>query len=130
MVRRGDQHQERRDNNQRQDGGKGQAIDDGRRQRDPPLGRGRADGHLMVQKLDVQAKGDGQHAKDSGQRGQHHRAGPFAAGLKDRLDLGNAFAAQGDEGVDQHDVVVHHDPGQRDDPDAGHHHAERLAHDH
>ena len=33
------------------------------------------------------------------------------------------------EGVDQHDVVVHHDAGERDDADARHDDAERLAGD-
>ena len=42
-------------------------------------------------------------------------------------DLVPAFLAQPVVGVDQHDVVVHHDAGQRDHADARHHDAEGLA---
>ena len=50
--------------------------------------------------------------------------------LQDRLLDRHALAPQPVIGVDQHDVVVRHDAGQRDDADAGHHDAEGLAHDH
>ena len=43
---------------------------------------------------------------------------------EDRLLDRHAFAAQAVVGVDQHDVVVGHDAGERDDADAGHHDAE------
>lgn len=109
VVRRRDQHQQRRDDDQRQHGGEGQAVDDGAGQRDPPLRRRGADGHFVVQKLHVQPEGDGKHPEDRRQRRQHHRARPLAAGLQDRLDLRFPFVPQRIVGVDQHDVVVHHD---------------------
>ena len=38
-----------------------------------------------VEEIDVDAEGDRQHAEHGGDRGQHDRAGAFAAGLQDRF---------------------------------------------
>ena len=60
---------------------------------------------------------------DSG--GQHHWPGALAAGLQHGIHLVPAFLAQAVVGVDQHDVVVHDDAGQRDEADARHDDARR-----
>ena len=83
----------------------------------------------MVQQFQVEAKGNRQHPQNRGHRGQYHRARPFPAGFQNGVDLANPVAAQRIERVDQHDVVVHHHTGQRDDADTGHHHPKGLTHD-
>ena len=85
---------------------------------------------LAADEVEIDAEGDRQHAEDRGHRRQHHRPRALAAGLQDRLVGALPFAPQPVVGVDQHDVVVHDHAGIGDDADAGHHHAERLAHDH
>ncbi len=76
-------------------------------------------------KLTLSAEGDRQHAEHRRAGGQQHRPRTLAAGAQDRLLDRHALAPQSVIGVDQHDVVVGDDAGERDDADAGHHDAER-----
>ncbi len=68
-------------------------------------------------------------AEDRRHRGQQHRPEALGAGPQDGLAMARPPFAQLVVGVDQHDVVVHDDAGERDDADAGHDDAERLVGD-
>ena len=61
---------------------------------------------------------------------QKHRAQTLRARPDDRLDRVHSGIAQAVERVDQHDVVVHHDAGERQHAGAGHDDREGLPHDH
>ena len=75
----GEGHQHRRRHDQRQHRREGQAEDDRRGQRNPPLGRRGVDRRLLVEDFQPEAEGDRQHAEDE-RRPPSERPGGRARG--------------------------------------------------
>src|SRR5690606_1448577 len=90
----GKHHQRRRGYYQRQDRREGEAEDNRRGERDPPLCRRRVDRRLMVEELEAKAHRDRQDAEDRRRRRQHDGACTLAAGLQHRVHLAPALVAQ------------------------------------
>ena len=61
---------------------------------------------------------DGQQAKDRGDRGEEHGPQALGAGAHDQIEGVEVwpFLAQAIERIDEHDVVIHHDPGEGHNP--------------
>ncbi len=81
---------------------------------------------LGAEQIDVDPQHHGQQAQHRGHRGEQHRPQAQAARLQGRLEGAEALPAQFIVGVDQHDIVVHHDSRQGDDAHAHHHDAEEA----
>jgi superfamily II DNA or RNA helicase/SAM-dependent methyltransferase len=108
------------------EGGDAQATDDRRGQLNPKLPRRRTEVHIAAKEVDRQPQHHGHQPHDSGHGGQQHRAQTLSACPQRRVCRGKAAGAILVVGVDQHDVVVHHNAGQRHDADATHDHGKRL----
>src|SRR5690606_37562096 len=87
-------HQRRRRHDERQHRSESEAVDDGARQRNPPLGRRSMDRHLMAEDLEAEAEGDRQDAEDRRYRRQHHGPRTLATGLQDGVVFVHALLAQ------------------------------------
>ena len=122
------QHQQGWRHNQCQQGRKTQARDNGRGQLHPERRYGATHFKLATNQVDRHAAGHGQQAKAGGKGGEKYRSQTQTAGLDNHpfdIPLWVVFP-QVIIGVDQNNVVVHNNPGQRHNADPRHNGTERL----
>ena len=122
------QGQHRRHQPQRDQLGEGEAEHDRRGKLHPHHPVGTADGDFAAREVDLDREHHRQQAADRRDGRQEHRPQALGAGADHRLDRVHAGVAQAVERVDQHDVVVHHDAGQRQHAGTRHDDRERLSH--
>ncbi len=91
----------------------------------PHLGHLPSEFNGPLAKIDTDTRGHGQKSQDGGNGRQHYRPEAGQAGLFKSLSRGQALSHELFIIGDEHDGVVHHDPGQADHAYSGHHHIER-----
>ena len=92
------------------------------------MGARRTHRYVTAYKVDVYAENHGHQADDRRDRRQQYRTKANRAGSQHGVVGVEAAAAKYVIRVDEHDIVVHHDARERNNADAGHDDAERLAH--
>ena len=77
------------------------------------MGRRAAHGNGTIHEIDVDSKHHGHESENRGDGGEQYRAQALRAGAHHRLDGVHAAVAQDIVSIDEHDIVVDHDSGQR-----------------
>ena len=103
---------------------------DSRSQSHPPLGRGCANRDVPRKQVDIHLEHHWQQAEHGGDRRQHYRSQTLGASSQDRFHCAARGFLQRVERIDQHDIIVHDNTGQRDDAYSAHNDAERLTCEH
>mmetsp|Transcript_22798 Transcript_22798/g.37905 ORF Transcript_22798/g.37905 Transcript_22798/m.37905 type:complete len:206 (+) Transcript_22798:3818-4435(+) len=122
------QRQKRGRHHQRQHSCDAQTKHDCRGQLLPPQRRGAVDRIAAIAKIEAEAKHHRRKARHCCDGRQQNRANTILGRANDRLDPGHVFLVFL-IGVDQDDIVVHHNPGKGHDAGARHDDRKRLTHD-